>query len=147
VETTLWQPAHGQLDPLLFRPRLHPDVVMRRLESRRHGPYYMLKSPHGGAYLRLGLREHALLSLMDGHRTITEIAVEAFYRHQSLVLAPVSQLAELLHREGFLVTAAAAAPRVVRQPASAPDGPGARIRGYLLGYSGARSLCPAPMRS
>lgn len=129
METTLGQPAYGQLDPLLFRPRLHPDIVVRRLESRRHGPYYMLKSPHsGGAYLRLGLREHELLGLMDGHRSITEIAVEAFYRHRSPVLAPVTQLAELLHREGFLVTAPAAAPRVVSQPPSAPDGLAARVR-------------------
>jgi putative peptide zinc metalloprotease protein len=124
VEPTL-SPAHGQLDPLRFQPRLHPDVVMRRLESRRHGPYYMLKSPQSGAYLRLGLREHELLGLMDGHRTITEIAVEVFYRHRSLVLARVTQLAELLHREGFLVTAPAAAPRVVSQRSSAPDGPAA----------------------
>jgi putative peptide zinc metalloprotease protein len=128
VETTPWQPAHGQLDPLLFQPRLHPDVVMRRLESRRHGPYYILKSPHSGAYLRLAPREHELLGLMDGNRTITEIAVDAFYRHRSL--APVSQLAELLHREGFLVTAPAA-PRVVSQPPSTPDGPAARVRRLL----------------
>jgi putative peptide zinc metalloprotease protein len=129
--TTLWQPAQGQLDPLLSRPQLHPDVVMRRLESRRHGPYYVLKSPHSGAYLRLGLREHELLGLMDGHRTITEIAVEAFYRYRSPVLAPVTQLAELLHREGFLVTAPAAAPGVVSPPPSEPDGRAARVRRTL----------------
>src|SRR5205814_305486 len=101
---------------------------MRRLESRRHGPYYMLKSPQSGAYLRLSLREHELLGLMDGYRTVTEIAVEAFYRHGGQVLAPVSQLTELLHREGFLITAPAAAARVVSQPPPAPVGPAARVR-------------------
>jgi putative peptide zinc metalloprotease protein len=128
VETTLRQPAHGRLDPLQFRPRLHPDVVMRGLESRRHGPYYMLKSPHGGAYVRLGAREHELLGLMDGHRTITEIAVEAFYRHRSLMLALVTQLVKLLHREGFLTTAPVAAASIVSQPPSAPNGPAKRAR-------------------
>ena len=33
--------THGELDHLLFRPRLHPDVVVRRLESYRDGPYYL----------------------------------------------------------------------------------------------------------
>jgi putative peptide zinc metalloprotease protein len=111
----------------VFRPRLRPDVVMRRLESRRHGPYYMLKSPASGAYLRLGLREHELLGLMDGERTLTEIAVEAFYRDRHPVLAPVAELAELLHRQGFLVTSPAANPPVVSPPPSVPDRPSARV--------------------
>jgi putative peptide zinc metalloprotease protein len=124
-------PAFGELDPLLFRPRLRPDVVIRRLESRRHGPYYMLRSPDGGAYLRLGLREHELIGLMDGERTLTEIAVEAFYRQQSSMLAPVTELAELLHRQGFLVTSPAANPPVVNPAPSVPDRPAARIRRTL----------------
>ena len=124
VETT-WQPAHEQLDHLLFRPRLNPDVVVRRLESYRHGPYYILKSPQSGAYLRLGPREHELLDLMDGQRTIIEIAVETFYRHRGLGLAPVAQLTGLLYREGFLVTASEVAPVANQSP---PDSPAARIR-------------------
>ena len=88
----------------------------------------MLKSPHSGAYLRLGVREHELLGLMDGHRTITDIAVEAFYRHRSLMLEPVTRLVELLHREGFLATAPVAAAGVVSQPPSVPDGPAKRVR-------------------
>ncbi|MFZ0839506.1 MAG: hypothetical protein WAM77_18735, partial [Xanthobacteraceae bacterium] len=71
---------------------------MRRLESFRHGPYYILKSPQSDTYLRLGQREHALLELMDGQRTITEVAVETFYRHRGLGLAPVTQFTELLYR-------------------------------------------------
>jgi Zn-dependent protease len=126
VETT-WQLADEQLHHLLFRPRLNPDVVARRLESFRHGPYYILKSPQSGTYLRLGQREHALLDLMDGQRTITEIAVETFYRHRGLGLAPVTQLTELLYREGFLVTAPEVVP-VVNQPPSPPDRRAARIR-------------------
>src|SRR3954468_4149246 len=76
--------THDALDHLLFRPRLRPDVEVRRLESYRDGPYYILKSPQSAAYLRLGPREHEFLDLMDGQRTITEIAVEAFYRHRRL---------------------------------------------------------------
>ena len=130
-------PDAEQLDPLLFRPRLQPGVVMSRLESRRHGPHFMLKSPGSGAYLRLGPREHELLGLMDGQRTITEIAVEAFYRHQSLALGQVTQLAEVLHREGFLVAESAVVvesaitPGAVRQPPSAPGRPAVRV-GRLL---------------
>ena len=119
--------THGELDHLLFRPRLHPDVVVRRLESYRDGPYYILKSPQSGAYLRLGPREHEFLDLMDGQRTITEIAVEGFYRHRRLGLALVAQLTELLHREGFLITAPEVAPLVSQAP-SPPDKPAARVR-------------------
>ena len=72
------------------------------------------------AYLRLGPREHELLDLMDGQRTITEIAVETFYRHRRLGLALVAQLTELLHREGFLVTAPEVAPAC--EPGSIPAG-------------------------
>ena len=117
------QPAHQQLEHLLFRPRLNPDIVVCRLESYRDGPYYILKSPQSGSYLRVGPREHELLDLMDGQRTITEIAVESFYWHRSLGLASVAQLTHLLFREGFLVTAS----EVVAQPAS-PDKPAPRIR-------------------
>jgi putative peptide zinc metalloprotease protein len=121
--------ARDELDHLLFRPQLHPDVVVRRLESYRDGPYYILKSPQSGAYLRLGPREHEFLDLMDGQRTITEIAVEAFYRHRRLGLALVAQLTELLHREGFLITAPEVAPLVSQAPApSPPDEPAARVR-------------------
>ena len=119
--------TQDELDHLQLRPRLRPDVVVRRLESYRHGPYYILKSPQSGAYLRLGPREHEFLDLMDGQRTITEIAVEAFYRHRRLGLALVTQLTELLHREGFLVTAPQAAP-LVSEPPSPPDKPAARVR-------------------
>src|SRR5262245_40417595 len=126
VDTT-WQPADEQLDQLLFRPLLNPDVVVRRLESFRHGPYYILKSPQSGTYLRLGPREHALLGLMDGQRTIIEIAVETFYQSSGLGLTSVAQLTGLLHRDGFLVTAPAVVP-VVNQPPSPPDRPAARIR-------------------
>jgi putative peptide zinc metalloprotease protein len=104
---------------------------VRRLESFRHGPYYILKSPQSGSYLRLGPREHALLELMDGQRTITEVAVETFYRHRGLGLAPVTQFTELLYREGFLVTAPEVVP-VVNQTPSPPDRPAARIRRLVV---------------
>ena len=123
VETT-WPPGD-------FRPRLNRDVVVRRLESFRHGPYYILKSPQSGSYLRLGPREHALLELMDGQRTVTEVAVETFYRHRGLGLAPVTQFTELLYREGFLVTAPEAVP-LVNQPPSPPDSSAARIRRLVV---------------
>jgi putative peptide zinc metalloprotease protein len=123
VQTT-WPPGD-------FRPRLNRDVVMRRLESLRHGPYYILKSPQSGSYLRLGPREHALLELMDGQRTITEVAVETFYRHRGLGLAPVTQFTELLYREGFLVTTPEVVPAVT-QPPSPPDRPAARIRRLVV---------------
>jgi len=104
IETTVWQAAHERLDPMLHAPQVRPDVVVQALESSRHGPYYMIKSPRAGTYLKLSPREQYILSLMDGTRTVKEITLEYFYEHGSLAFNRVTQLVNLLHHHAFLVS-------------------------------------------
>ncbi|MGE3911609.1 MAG: cyclic nucleotide-binding domain-containing protein [Chloroflexota bacterium] len=103
METTVWQAVHERLDPMLQAPQLRPDVVIQALESRRHGPYVMIKSPQAGAYLKLSPREHYILGLMDGTRSVKEITLTYFYEYGSLAFNRVIQLVNLLHHHGFLV--------------------------------------------
>jgi putative peptide zinc metalloprotease protein len=115
METTIWQEVHERLDPMLLTPRLRSDVVVRELKSARHGPYYMIKSPQAGTYLQLSPREHYILSLMDGTRTVKEITLEYFYEYGSLAFDRVIQLVNLLHRQSFLVSPPVPTYALVRQ--------------------------------
>lgn len=103
METSVWQAVHERLDPMLLAPRLRPDVVVRELTSARHGPYYMIKSPRAGTYLKLSPREQYILGLMDGSRTVKEITLAYFYEYGSLAFNRVIQLVNLLHQNSFLV--------------------------------------------
>jgi putative peptide zinc metalloprotease protein len=103
MNTTVWQTVHERLDPMLVAPRLRPDVVVRELNSARHGSYYMIKSPRAGTYLKLSPREHYILSLMDGSRTVKEITLAYFYEYGSLAFNRVIQFVNVLHQSSFLV--------------------------------------------
>jgi CRP-like cAMP-binding protein/Zn-dependent protease len=122
MEATLWQTVHERLDPMLLAPRLRPDVVVRALESARHGPYYMIKSPQAGTYLKLSPREHDMLGLMDGTRTVKEITLADFYEHGSLAFNRVIQLVNLLHHHSFLVSPPIPTYALVRQGLRAQHG-------------------------
>ena len=136
MEQSVWQRVHEQLDPLLLRPKARPDIVVRRLESSDRRPYYMAKSPRAGTYVRLTEREHQLLELMDGSRTVKQIVLADFAAHKSLAYNRVIQLVFLLQAQSFLVSSWVPTYALVRQRLRAPRGLRARatrVADFLFG--------------
>jgi putative peptide zinc metalloprotease protein len=89
-------------DPLLFRPQVRTDVVVRRLESQG-GQIYVLKNAVAGTYLRLDRREFDLWRLMDGSRSVKDLMVVYFRRYKALAFGLITGLVEALRDGHFLV--------------------------------------------
>jgi len=89
-------------DPLLFRPQVRTDVVVRRLQSPG-GQIYVLKNAMAGTYLRLDRREFDLWRLMDGSRSVKDLMVVYFRRYKALAFGLITGLVEALQDGHFLV--------------------------------------------
>ncbi|MDN5852017.1 MAG: cyclic nucleotide-binding domain-containing protein [Actinomycetia bacterium] len=101
---SVWQAVATALDPRQRSPRLRTGVVVSAPERGRDGvTFAVVKSPIPGNYLRLTHRELEIVELMDGDRTVRDLAVEHFLRHRSFALNRIHRLAELLQRHEFLV--------------------------------------------
>ncbi|WP_327233323.1 M50 family metallopeptidase [Streptomyces sp. NBC_01317] len=124
-------PAHGEL--LSHRPALRPGILLS--PALLHGPatVHLLKDPDGGAAFEVGVKEHFLISRLDGVRTLGEIGdayAESFGKR--LAEAHWGRLLGLLSARGLL---AGAPPRRAAPDAgsTAPTGPfdGNPLRGTL----------------
>ncbi len=89
-------------DPLLFRPRIRADTIVRRLDTQGQ-PIYVLKNAHSGTYLRLNEREFYLWRLMDGSRSVKDLMVVYFQRYQALAFGLITGLVQALREGHFLV--------------------------------------------
>jgi len=89
-------------DPLLFRPQVRTDVVVRRLESEGHR-FYVLKNPQAGTYLRLNEREFHLWRLMDGSHSVKDLMAVYFQRYRALAFGLITGLVQALREGRFLV--------------------------------------------
>jgi putative peptide zinc metalloprotease protein len=86
----------------LMRPKLAPDVEVAHFAPRWGSPYTMVKNPRGPVYFRLTGEEGAALALLDGTKTVKEIAAERLDESGTLDADVVIGLIDLLHRNGFL---------------------------------------------
>jgi putative peptide zinc metalloprotease protein len=89
-------------DPLLFRPQVRTDVVVRRLEGQGRS-LYVLKNAQAGTYLRLNGREFFLWRLMDGSRSVKDLMFAYFQRYQALAFGLITGLVQALRDGHFLV--------------------------------------------
>ena len=89
-------------DPLLFRPEVCTDVIVRRLESQGQR-IYVLKNAQAGTYLRLNEREFHLWRLMDGSHSVRDLMVVYFQRYQALAFGLITGLVQALRDGHFLV--------------------------------------------
>ena len=89
-------------DPLVFRPQVRTDVIVRRLE-RQGRPVYVLKNAQTGTYLRLNEREFYLWRLMDGSRSVKDLMVVYFQRYRALAFGLITGLVQALRDGHFLV--------------------------------------------
>jgi putative peptide zinc metalloprotease protein len=81
---------------------LHPAVEVKPFDPRHGEPYVMIAQRETLEFLRLTPAEADLLPLLDGTRTVRELAVARLESHGELDFGAVSSLVRLLHRQGFL---------------------------------------------
>jgi putative peptide zinc metalloprotease protein len=99
----IWSALTRRADLAQERPRQAPAVAAGEVveDGQR---FIALRSPTG-RYLRLTGAEHELWALMDGSRSVGELATHGFLRFRQLL--PVAELVQTLRRDGFLSEAAA----------------------------------------
>jgi CRP-like cAMP-binding protein/Zn-dependent protease len=100
----LWERLAELVDPAELRPRLAPDVEVKRFTLRWGNDYAMIANPRDLLHYRLEPGEIELLPLMDGTRTVKEIMVERLNQAGDLGMSGVADLVRQLRVGGFLET-------------------------------------------
>ncbi|MBN1484857.1 MAG: cyclic nucleotide-binding domain-containing protein [Chloroflexia bacterium] len=93
--STFWTRLQEAVSLADYRPRPAEDVTASEQEGQ-----YVLKSPRAGAYTRLAPEEYALWKMLDGQRSVRELAVAYFLQFQRFM--PVAELVRRL-RQGHLL--------------------------------------------
>jgi putative peptide zinc metalloprotease protein len=97
--TGLWDALAERTDATLYRPAAVPDVAEEQVVEGDQ-IFTVIRSPRGN-YLRLTETQRDLWAQMDGSRTVSQLAAQAFFKHKQLL--PVGDLVESLKTEGFLM--------------------------------------------
>ncbi len=133
----VWDRLADALKPGAYRPRLRAELVQAAQHRSRAGePYVVVKNRARPAYLRLTAREYALLELMDGTRSVSDLVVEYLLRYRVLAFQRVVSLVHRLGQHGFLDRAAVDPERGLRDRFARRDRLGRWLRlvgGWLAG--------------
>ena len=100
----IWERLDRLTDLGEMRPKLRPDIEVKRFEVRLGNDYVMIANLRDLIHYKLEPSEADLLELMDGTRTVREIVVERFRESGELELSGVADLVYQLHVGGFLET-------------------------------------------
>jgi CRP-like cAMP-binding protein/Zn-dependent protease len=98
----VWTVLEERVDLARFRPRLAPDVEVKRFRMRWGNDYAMAFNPRAFKHYRLEMWEADLLPLMDGERTVSELVVERLDATGSIDADGVSELVLGLREHGYL---------------------------------------------
>ncbi len=98
----LWARLAATVDPGELRPRLAPDVEIKRFELRSGNDYAIVANPRDLVHYRLDAGDADLLPLMDGTRTVKQIVVERFQGSGDLELSRIADLVLQLRAGNFL---------------------------------------------
>lgn len=107
----VWAALVRRADLAQERPRRAAEVIEEEVIDGGER-YIALRSPTG-RYLRLTAAERELWELMDGTRSVGELATHGFLRFRQLL--PVAELVQTMRRDGFLNEAAVAIYRGLRR--------------------------------
>ncbi|MBF8281250.1 MAG: cyclic nucleotide-binding protein [Anaerolineales bacterium] len=97
----LWQVLDTALDLAQSRPARAEGVIARELRDRA-GPYYVLKQPEAGTYVRLSPREYWVWQRLDGTTTLQELVVAYFLEHGTFAFALIRGLVHHLYHKRML---------------------------------------------
>ncbi len=102
VAVPWWTALEGSLSRLEFRPRIVAPIEPAHLTDRRGAPYVVVRNIASSRYLRLEVREHDLLPLMDGTRSVMDLVVADYERAGELATGRVLSLVRALRKNEFL---------------------------------------------
>jgi CRP-like cAMP-binding protein/Zn-dependent protease len=140
----LWSELSEKLDPAEFRPKLAPDVEVKRFTLRWGNDYAMLANPRDLLHYRLDPGEADLLPLMDGTRTVKQIVVERLRDSGDLELSGVGDLVRQLQVGNFLETPFVDVAGAVRRALSPDSATGRKARHFArtlsIEWTGAQAL-------
>jgi CRP-like cAMP-binding protein/Zn-dependent protease len=139
-----WDDLAEKVDPAEFRPKLAPDVEVKRFSLRWGNDYAVAANPRDLVHYRLEPGEVELLALMDGSRTVREIVVERFRESGDLELSGVIDLVRQLRVGNFLETRFLDSDAIVRRALN-PSSAGRRkarqfARTLSVDWSGAHRM-------
>jgi hypothetical protein len=92
----------ADVSPAEVRPSLVGNVEAGRQVARSGQPYVVIHNPAAHTYLKLGVAEFDLLPLLDGSRTLTDLALAWYERHGTIAPARIVGLVEALRENGFI---------------------------------------------
>ncbi|MCX4745739.1 peptidase M50 [Kitasatospora sp. NBC_01287] len=102
---------------LELRPRLRPEILISRPLRRGPAVVHLLRDPVSGKRLEIGVKEHFLISRLDGTRSLAELGEGYAQRFRArLGEAQWQQLLGLLYGRGLLTDAPAPAPEPPTEP-------------------------------
>ena len=99
---TVWERLDDLIDPAEARPRLAPDIELKRFQLRWGNDYAMICNPRTLVHYRLEPGDADLVELMDGSRTVKELVIQRMEKSGDLDLVAAADIVELLASEGFL---------------------------------------------
>ena len=98
----MWEELAETIDRSSSCPTRADDVVETRVESKREPTKLVLHSPKHGTYLSLVERDEFIWRLLDGSRTLADVADEYLSKYKSLGVDRIARLVEHLRDGGLL---------------------------------------------
>ncbi len=98
----IYESILDRVDLSRFRPKLADDIEIKRFALRWGNDYVMVANPRAMLYYRLEPWEADMLPLMDGTRTVGEIAVARLEEEGDLDASGATELIQILEVGGFL---------------------------------------------
>ncbi len=83
-EESVWGRLGTLVDPGEYRPKLAPDIEIKRFTQRSGDDYYMIANPRDLVHYRIQAPDYELVRLMDGTRTVKEIVIDRFHVHRAM---------------------------------------------------------------
>jgi CRP-like cAMP-binding protein/Zn-dependent protease len=97
----VWRTVEERVDPAKFVPKLADDIEIKHFKTR-YGGYTMIANPRDLIHFRIEPGDAELLGLMDGTRTVEEIAIGRLQETGELEISGVADLVVTLYEGNIL---------------------------------------------
>jgi len=105
AEGSVWDKLARRLNPAYARPKACGGLVAREFTTTRGEPYYIVKNPTAGTYVRLAPDEYFLLGLLDGRRQVKDLVLAYLQRYHRFAFSRIVNIVSQLRQHRFLTEA------------------------------------------